>query len=1538
MRKLLLLIVFISGNVMFGQVGIGTDLPNESTQLEIVSSNRGILIPQVPLTDITDRTTITAGNIPSLMVYNTSSNATMEPGYYYWFQNRWRRMISDTDVAGFSDALVDNGDGTFTHTAVDGTVLIFDANTTTYVNNGDGTYTFTNANGATMTIDIIGDVINSIINEGDIYNEIINIILQNTDELVDNGDGTFTHTAVDGTVLVFDANTTSYVNNGDGTYTFTNANGATMTIDVIGDVVNNIINEGDIYDEIINIILQNSDELVDNGDGTFTHTAVDGTVLVFDANTTSYVNNGDGSYTFTNANGDSMTIDIIADVVTNIQNQGDIYDEIINIILQNSDELVDNGDGTFTHTAVDGTVLVFDANTTSYVNNGDGTYTFTNANGDSMTIDVIGDVVTNIQNQGDIYDEILILIDLHETLTDLTYDASENTLTYTDEEGDAHTIQLNNTNLIYDETNQKLVYTNSKGETQEIDLGTLVAGNETVTTLIDNNDGTYTYTSENGTVTVIDIPASILNNFEEIVKSGPVTVDGNTFTTIEEYIEYIANTSIMINDDDMITVTGDGTATDPYVVSIEAGAPDSMLITNAAGDLEWATIESIVQGNETITTLVDNNDGTYTYTSEDGTVTEIDIPASVVENFESIVNSGPVNINGNDYTTIEEYITYLANSSISLNGSDFITVTGSGTAADPYVVAIEGGDANSMLITNDDGDVEWATIESIVKDNETVTTLVDNGDGTITYTNENGDVVTVDLAEGPQGPPGEDGKSAYEIWLAAGNTGTEQEFLDSLKGEQGPIGADGPQGDPGPEGPQGPQGQDGNTPEIIDGNWWIGGVDTGVQAGGQNGATPEIGTNGNWWIDGTDTGVKAEGQDGNDGLSAYEIWLAAGNTGTEQEFLDSLKGEQGPIGADGPQGDPGPEGPQGPQGQDGNTPEIIDGNWWIGGVDTGVQAGGQNGATPEIGTNGNWWIDGTDTGVKAEGQDGNDGLSAYEIWLAAGNTGTEQEFLDSLKGEDGQDGQDGNTPEIIDGNWWIGGVDTGVQAGGQNGATPEIGSNGNWWIDGTDTDVKAEGQDGADGEDGDSAYEVWLAKGNSGSEQDFLDSLKGEPGPQGEQGPEGPAGPTGPEGPAGPQGPPGSDGVVDPKDLIAGDLITIDNGTGATLVDATVKIADADPNQVMTTDNDGKPEWIDRDDLIAEPWNVQGTTNKATANNENIYQKGKVAVGFDENDPESDYQMEVKGDFKVINTENIQGNNYHFGISNTEDYLGTGSPQNVMYATDNLDFNSSTRRAHSVISPGLIMQDATAKDGANNYTTTASFLPSIGDASILQFNSSTQAVHNSSATMSATTTSNSSSISFTGYHTDDNSDYHQLEININPERGVNFRHKDANNTHAYVFPKTKPSEGQVLTGGSFTSPLSDIGNHLEWRNIEDVVNLNVPKFFYMPSLIFNTTQTGTGIQRNLHNDYKNQFTGQQFDVAHGANGSSMTYTGGLVGSTGAPSTIHVFESDDLYYYVTYYDQNVFANLSIDENGILTYDIISSAAPSSYMNIVFVIKE
>lgn len=43
---------------------------------------------------------------------------------------------------------------------------------------------------------------------------------------------------------------------------------------------------------------------------------------------------------------------------------------------------------------------------------------------------------------------------------------------------------------------------------------------------------------------------------------------------------------------------------------------------------------------------------------------------------------------------------------------------------------------------------------------------------------------------GGQGPTGDAGKSAYQVWLEAGNVGTEEDYLNSLKGEKGDSGTD----------------------------------------------------------------------------------------------------------------------------------------------------------------------------------------------------------------------------------------------------------------------------------------------------------------------------------------------------------------------------------------------------------------------------------------------------------------------------------------------------------------------------------------------------------------------------------------------------------------------------------------------------------------------------------------------------------------------------------------------------------------------------
>ena len=250
---------------------------------------------------------------------------------------------------------------------------------------------------------------------------------------------------------------------------------------------------------------------------------------------------------------------------------------------------------------------------------------------------------------------------------------------------------------------------------------------------------------------------------------------------------------------------------------------------------------------------------------------------------------------------------------------------------------------------------------------------------------------------------------------------------------------------------------------------------------------PYIGSNGNWWVGGTDTGVKAAGDDGKPG-------------------------------------------------KDGETPYIGEnGNWWIGFTDTKVKAAGtdgkdgekgEDGETPYIGENGNWWIGETDTGVKAVGTDGADGTN----------------------------GTDGLTPSIGEnGNWWIGTTDTGVKAAGTDGTngtngadglTPSIGENGNWWIGATDTGVKAAATDGADGKDGADGTNgvdgrtpqlkigddnLWYVSYDNGQNWESLNvkatGEMGATGAQGEKGDKGDQGEQGIQGVQGEKGDAGADGA-----------------------------------------------------------------------------------------------------------------------------------------------------------------------------------------------------------------------------------------------------------------------------------------------------------------------------------------------------------------------------------------------------------------------------
>ncbi len=95
MRKKLLVIFFLGlSSLVYGQMGIGTLHPNESAELEVKSADKGILIPRIKLKSLADQTTITNGNVESLLVYNTTDNTSLDPGYYYWHNQQWVRLGS----------------------------------------------------------------------------------------------------------------------------------------------------------------------------------------------------------------------------------------------------------------------------------------------------------------------------------------------------------------------------------------------------------------------------------------------------------------------------------------------------------------------------------------------------------------------------------------------------------------------------------------------------------------------------------------------------------------------------------------------------------------------------------------------------------------------------------------------------------------------------------------------------------------------------------------------------------------------------------------------------------------------------------------------------------------------------------------------------------------------------------------------------------------------------------------------------------------------------------------------------------------------------------------------------------------------------------------------------------------------------------------------------------------------------------------------------------------------------------------------------
>ncbi|KAF2343049.1 hypothetical protein, partial [Flavobacterium tistrianum] len=189
MKNKFLPILFVLGFYSaYSQVVIGKSEVTPSTQLEIYATDKGVLFPRVGLTSLTDAKTIVGGNVNSLFVFNTTTSIDLKPGYYYWLNNKWNRILISSETTIAEGTVIFNPvSNTFSYIDQNGNQQIISFNDvvknnetiTTLVNAADGKHTYTSENNTVTVIDVVGDVTNNataIFNNAAVVTELTNII------------------------------------------------------------------------------------------------------------------------------------------------------------------------------------------------------------------------------------------------------------------------------------------------------------------------------------------------------------------------------------------------------------------------------------------------------------------------------------------------------------------------------------------------------------------------------------------------------------------------------------------------------------------------------------------------------------------------------------------------------------------------------------------------------------------------------------------------------------------------------------------------------------------------------------------------------------------------------------------------------------------------------------------------------------------------------------------------------------------------------------------------------------------------------------------------------------------------------------------------------------------------------------------------------------------------------------------------------------------------------------------------------------------
>ena len=333
-----------------------------------------------------------------------------------------------------------------------------------------------------------------------------------------------------------------------------------------------------------------------------------------------------------------------------------------------------------------------------------------------------------------------------ETITSL-FDNGNGTISYTDEN---RRITIINKASLIDNNDGTFTFSNGNGADITLDLSTT----ETLTSIVNNNNGTFTYTDENGGATTIDV-----KNLETLtsIALNPNNInleytDENGNLNEVDLSSFLDNTDAQtINLTDNILTLANGTETDTTAdLSVFLDNTDEQNLTDASIDPATNILTIAIENGDPVTvdlsSFLDNTD------EQDLTAATLD--ASNILTIE-IQNGDPVTV---------DLSSFLDNTDAqTINLTDNILTLANGTAADTTAdlsVFLDNTDeqnltdasidpaTNILTIAIENGDPVTVDLSSFLDntDEQDLTAATLDASNILTIEIQNGDPVTVDLS------------------------------------------------------------------------------------------------------------------------------------------------------------------------------------------------------------------------------------------------------------------------------------------------------------------------------------------------------------------------------------------------------------------------------------------------------------------------------------------------------------------------------------------------------------------------------------------------------------------------------------------------------------------------------------------------------------------------------------------------------------------------------------------------------------------------